>query len=215
MKVLFVVALSFAALLPVAGAGEAPERKVEGSTITSLRDPEARLQLPSPAHYVGADRWPLYDIADCELHVFVEADQQKKVQRLYWVQFEQYLPNKPDLHHQYDSPRHLTIGGMDFYVDTWTRSVDEKSKPGSDGEHVRELIARAGYQLPKESMSVRLVHLLDEEKRKELMIIYAEGLEPTGFSAADLRKGGSAYDRWAEIEQGLIQRAKAAVKITQ
>lgn len=68
----------------------------------------------------------LYGIADCELHAFVESDNQQNVQRLYWVQFEGYLPSKPELHHAYDSPRHLTIGGMDFYVDTWTRSSNEK-----------------------------------------------------------------------------------------
>jgi len=203
------------ALVSSVGAGDAPERKVEDNVITSLRDPNFRVQLPPSVHYIGADRWPLYDIADCELHVWVEADQQKKVKRLYWVQFEQYLPNKPDLHHTYDSPRHLTIGGLDFFVDTWTRNVDEKSKPGSDGEHVRELIRKAGYQLPKETMSVRLVHLLDEEKRKELMIIYSEDLQPMGHTAADLKKGGKAYDDWAGIEEGLIQRAKNAIRITQ
>ena len=37
-------------------------------------------------------------------------------------------------------------------------------------------------------MDVRLVHLLDAEKRKELMIIYGEDLASTGFTAADLRK---------------------------
>ncbi len=31
---------------------------------------------------------------------------------------------------------------------------------------------------------VRLVHLLDEQRRKELMIIYGEDLAPTGFTAA-------------------------------
>ena len=108
-----------------------------------------------------------------------------------------------------------SIGGLDFFVDTWTRNVDEKSKPGSDGEHVRELIRKAGYQLPKETMSARLVHLLDEEKRKELMIIYSEDLQPMGHTAADLKKGGKAYDDWAGIEEGLIQRAKSAIRITQ
>jgi len=29
----------------------------------------------------------LYGMADCELHAFVEADSQKNVERLYWIQF--------------------------------------------------------------------------------------------------------------------------------
>lgn len=52
----------------------APKRKVDGNVITSERDPQVRIGLPKAAHYVGADRWVLYGIADCELHAFVEAD---------------------------------------------------------------------------------------------------------------------------------------------
>lgn len=62
-------------------------------------------------------------------------------------------------------------------------------------------------------MYVRLVHLLDDQKRKELMIIYAESLEPTGFSIADLAQDGKSYDRWPASEQGLIERAESYVKI--
>lgn len=67
--------------------------------------------------YVGVDRWLLYGIADCELHAFVKAEEQKNVQELYWVQFEEYIPTKPELHHKYDSPQHATIDGWIF---TWT-----------------------------------------------------------------------------------------------
>jgi hypothetical protein len=111
------VALLSCALLAAQTAR--PERQVKSNTITSERDPKVQIRLPESVQYVGADRWGLYGIADCELHAFVEADAQKNVDRLYWVQFEAYLPSKPDLHHTYDSPRHATIVGLDFYVDTW------------------------------------------------------------------------------------------------
>ena len=168
---------------------------------------KSRIRLPESVQYVGADRWVLYDIADCELHAFVEADPQKNVERLYWVQFEGYLPTKPELAHQYDSPRHVQIGGLDFFVDTWVKSNDAKQKPGSDGEHIRALIRAKGYKLPTGMMCVRLVHLLDEQKRKELMIIYGEDVATTDYTAADLDKGGKAHnDRWPTIEKGLIER---------
>jgi hypothetical protein len=44
-------------------------------------------------------------------------------------------------------------------------------------------------------MSVRLVHLLDEEKRKELMFIYSEDVASTGHTASELRSGGPAHDQ--------------------
>jgi len=190
-----------------------PERKIEGNVITSERDPSVRITLPKSAQYVGAVRWVLYDIADCELHAFVEPDAQKNVERLYWVQFEGYLASKPDLHHQYDSPRHVTIGGLDFYVDTWVRANNAEIQKGSDREHIEALIARKGYHMPSGMMYVRLVHLLDAEKRKELMIIYGEHLAPRGFSAAELGEGGKAFDHWPAIEKQLIGRAEKKIRI--
>jgi hypothetical protein len=190
-----------------------PERKVENdNVIISERDPKVRIELPKWATYVGADRWVLYGIADCELHALVEA-KEKNVQRLYWIQFEGYLPSEPELKHQYDSAWHTTIGGRDFYVDTWTSGNGDKTTPGSDLEHIQALIRAQGYKMPAGMMIVRLVHLLDEQKRKELMIIYGEDLAPTGFTAADLQKDGKAYDQWPAIEKDLVERAKSKIKI--
>jgi hypothetical protein len=190
-----------------------PERKVAGNVITSERDPAVRIALPKAVQYVGADRWVLYGIADCELHAFVEADAQKNVERLYWVQFEGYLPSRPDLHHAYNSPKHATISGMDFYVDTWVHTKDAATESGSDREHIDALVRAKGYRMPEAMMDVRLVHLLDKEKRKELMIIYGEDLAPSGFTASELSEGGKARDRWPGIADALLKRAQRRITI--
>lgn len=67
------------------------------------------------------------------------------VQRLDWVQFEGYLPTRPELKHRCDSPRHAKLGGVDFYVDTWVRTKDAETQPGSDREHITALIQEKGY----------------------------------------------------------------------
>lgn len=173
-----------------------------------------RIELPANVRYVGADRWELLGIADCELHAFVETDQKQNVQKLYWIQFEGYLPSEPALKHQYDSPRHTTIGGLDFYVDTWLRARGDKVTPDSDLDHIEKLIRAKGYDFPEGMMSVRFVHLLDEQKRKELMIIYSEDVASTGFSAADLKEGGRAHEQWTSIEKGLVERAQISITQT-
>src|SRR5258707_14840197 len=199
----------------VAAQIKAPERRVVANVITSEHDPKVRLRLPKAVQYVGADRWVLYGIADCELHAFVDADEQKNVQRLYWVQFEGYLPSKPDLAHQYDSPRHTTIGGLDFYVDTWVRAKDAETRKGSDRQHIEELIRSKGFNMPAGMMYVRLVHLLDAQKRKELMIIYGEDLAPTAFSVAALSQGSKAFDWWPAVEKDLLLHAEKKITIQQ
>jgi hypothetical protein len=190
-----------------------PQRKVEGNAIISTSDPPARIELLTSPIYVGADRWILYGMANCELHAFVQADTQKKVQRLYWVQFESYLPTRPELHHTYDSPRHIQIGGLDFYVDTWVEPTSDHIKQDSDTEHIHNILQTHGYKLPSGMTSVRLVHLLDDQRRKELMFIYSEDVAAIGLTASELRSGGSAREQWPKIEAGLIERAKESIAI--
>jgi hypothetical protein len=192
-----------------------PERTVVGNVITSQRDPAVRIALPQAVQYVGADRWVLYGVADCELHTFVEADSQKNVQRLYWVQFEAYVPSRPELQHTYDSPKHAVLGGMDFYVDTWTREKNAPTRSGSDREHVEALVRAKAYRMPENMMYLRLVHLLDPEKRKELMIIYSEDLASTGFTAADLSDGGKAHEHWPTLADALLERAEKRIALKQ
>ena len=213
LRAIVVFVLSFVCGVTLTAQTAPPERKVVGNVVTSERDPAVRIELPKAAHYVGADRWVLYGIADCELHAFVEADAQKNVQRLYWVQFEGYLPSRPDLRHTYDSPKHTTIGGMDFYVATWVRAKGATTESGSDREHIEALVRAQGYRMPEAMMYVRLVHLLDEEKRKELMIIYGEDLAPTGLTAGELSEGGKAHDRWPGIADAMIGHANRRIII--
>jgi hypothetical protein len=186
-----------------------------GNVITSARDPKVWIEVPKTAHYLGADRFVLLGIADCELHIFVDADANKTVQRLYWIQFEGYLPTKPEFAHTYDSPRHTTLGGMDFYVDTWVRATNAPTTPGSDWEHVKAMIDDKGYRLPAGMMSVRLVHLLDPSKRKELMIIYSQDIASTGFSGNQLADGGSEHGRWPAIADALVESARGKLQLTQ
>jgi hypothetical protein len=217
LRPITVFALSFLYGATIMAQTASPEQKAErhvaGNVITSERDPALRIELPKGAHYVGADRWVLYGIADCELHAWVAVDGQKKIRQLYWVQFEGYVPSHPDLHHTYDSPKHATIGGEDFYVDSWVRTKAAKTESGSDREHIEALMRAKGYLMPEGMMYVRLVHLLDKEKRKELMIIYGEDLAPTGFTAAELSEGAKKYDRWPGIADSLMERAEREISI--
>jgi hypothetical protein len=203
---------------PLPGLAAQPERTVSHNTVISRRDPAVNITLPGSAHYLGAERFLLTDpklgaFDDCELHAFVDSKDGRHIRRLYWVQFEAYLPSQPTLHHTYDSPRHLTIGGLDFYLDTWVSSGRTPEEPGSDGAHLDSLLAAHGYRRD-DSMSVRLVHLTDATKRKELMIIYAESLAPTGFTAAELKEGGADHARWTAIEGELVRRAKQSIAIS-
>ena len=194
-----------------------PERTVADHTVYSPRDPRVEVHVPEDVKYVGSDMFALskpgvgeFDV--CELYAFASGDKDGSLRKLYWVHFEHLLPNHPEMHMTYDSPRHVKIGGLDFFVDTNFSDGTSVPKPGSDTEHFYNLLAAHGYKRAP-MMFVRLVHLTDATARKELMLIVGEALPP-GVTETSLKEGGKDHARWPAMENRLIQSAVQSISIT-
>jgi len=176
------------------------------------------IRAPKTATYVGSDRFDLYGIADAEVHIFAEADARKRLTKLYWIQFEHYWPSKPDLTHDYTRDRREQHWGTTVWVRGGLSVPSEPAKAGSDTEHVRAMLKRAGYTQPETVMNVRMVQLLDDPKgtghgRDELMFIYGEDLAPTGKTLAELTTNGKPNANWAPLEKALVERAVKAFAV--
>jgi hypothetical protein len=194
-------------------AAKAPEREVKGNRLISKSDPAITIKVPKSAKYLGVERWDLYDVADCELHLFVDLNKDNTLKALYWIQFEGYLPTNEHTY-DYSKDEPVTFAGRQFWKRANFGPTNNVPRAGSDGERVRMMLARAGYQLPAEFMNVRLVHLLDDTRRKELMFIYAEDLAPTGYTVAQLMDGKERRPEWKAVEQGLVDRAMKRIKLS-
>ena len=186
----------------------------------SVAHPQSRLtvRVPKSATYVGSDRFDLYGVADAEIQVFAEADSNKRLAKLYWIQFESYWPSKPELTHDYTGDRREQHWGTTVWVSSGISSPSEPARAGSDTEHVRAILKRAGYTPPEALANVRLVQLLDDPKgtghgRDELMFIYAEDLALSGRARAELTTDGKPNANWAPIEKGLVERAAGAFEV--
>ena len=148
-------------------------RFVKGQTLTSAELPKLELKFDKAFKYVGGHTFILYGVARAEQHFFVDADKEGNVSRFYWIQFEGYLPTNTHKY-DYDSPKKVDIGGLDFFADVYARKVDPKqSRPDSDGNRAREFLLSRGYKTASdEVMMQRLVHMVDKDNRAELMLIY-------------------------------------------
>jgi hypothetical protein len=223
-----IVFLSVCMFLTAASVGSAPRsavkvvetprqqsRSVRGQVLTSTEMPAVRIEFDKAFKYAGGHDFILYDVARAEQHFFVDADKQGRIKRLYWVQFEGYLPSNTNTY-RYKVNRAVNIGGLDFIADAYARNIKvNPGRPDSDGSRGRAFLQSKGYSWSgDEILSQRLVHLVDEAKRNELMIIYAEDLTGMGLTAADLASGGSAATRWDEISKGLLDRALKGMKVS-
>jgi hypothetical protein len=189
-------------------------RTVKGRVLTSTAMPALRLEFDKAFKYIGKQDFILYDVARAEQHFFVDADKQGRIKRLYWVQFEGYLPSNTHTY-RYKPDKSVAIGGLDFIADAAARNMKiNLSRPDSDGARARAFFESKGYRMASDDVLwQRLVHLVDETKRNELMIIYMEDLSETGLKASDLWKDGRAASQWDDLAKQLLARAVKNMKV--
>ncbi len=192
-----------------------PQRSVKGQVLTSSANPALSLKFDGKFKYAGGQEFILYDVARAEQHFFVDADKEGRVRRMYWVQFEGYLPSNTHTY-KYKVNKTVQIGGLEFIADAYARNIRANpGRPDSDGSRARAFLTGKGYRMASDDLlSQRLVYLVDAEKRNELMIIYLEDLSGMKLTAADFEAGGSAAARWDEISKALMERALKGMKIT-
>jgi hypothetical protein len=201
---------------PIAGqTGDTAQhsRKVSGQVLTSVEMPAVRLKIDKEFKYAGTQEFILYDVAHAEQHFFVDADNQGRIKRLYWFQFEGYLPSNTHTY-RYIANKTVKIGVLDFIADAYARNIKgNPGRPDSDGNRARAFLDGKGYRMASDDvLSQRLVHLVDQSKRSELMVIYMEDLGGTGLTAADLAPGGRAAAQWDQISEELLQRALKGIQ---
>lgn len=191
-----------------------PVRRIDGQTLSSSAVPKVTLRFDKEFKYAGTQSFVLYDVANAEQHFFVEADNNGRVKRLYWIQFEGYLSNNTHTY-DYQANKVVKIGHLDFIADAYARNTAANpSRAGSDGSRAREFLKGKGFSIGDEVIMQRLVHLTDESKRNELMIIYLEDLSPMRVTAAELAPGGGKASSWQEISNALLERAIKSMKVS-
>lgn len=169
------------------------EREVKGQTIISDTLPAADLTFANDFRYVGSQVINLGGVADAEQHIFV-AGPPGQIERIYWVQFEHYLPTNNHTYN-YRPERTTEIGGLQFIYDVAAYSDYSAARqdPRSDGGAVVALLEKHNITPPTRVARVRMFHLPTADRRSELMIIYGEALPPDSRIPASAE--GSALDK--------------------
>jgi hypothetical protein len=133
----------------------------------------------SELRYVGGRRFILKEVADAEQHFFVEASPGGEIRRLYWLQAEELLPDRPG-GYDYTSDSLRTIEGMAWWVNQ--RNMNGAVQPGSDRAAMVDFLAEHGFRLPATAPRLRLVYVPEPRGRREFMVVY---LEAAGLADAD------------------------------
>jgi hypothetical protein len=190
-----------------------PQQSVQNNILRSEELPVIQIKIDTQFTYVGNTSFILYDVAHVEQHHFIVTDAQKRVQRRLWFQFEGYLDTN---NHKYDysGMEPLMLSGFTFLHNAYVLNIEDayRERPTSDSAHVVDFLKEKGYILSGDVMTKRMVWL-DADLRNELMIIYSELLDPTGYRVSDLIEGGPSAAEWPALAQALHERALASFTI--
>jgi hypothetical protein len=126
---------------------------------------------------VGGQTIDILQVAGAEQYFFIDAAADHAIRRFYWIQFEHYYPDNTDT---YDysgiEQKPVQIGRLAFMGDIRVSpdffTMDDR--PGSDSRAARDFLRAQGFKLDGTFVNLRLFHLPDATKRRELMIIYGE-----------------------------------------
>jgi len=185
------------------------QRTVVGRTLRSPSTPAISATFDRSFTYAGGERFILYNVADAEIHLFVDADEHRNVVRMFWVQFEGYLPNIPHTYN-YRTKETAQFGPLTFMVDV--RPFGTPDNPESDGGHVKRLLESKGYIWPENAVRARFINLPNPDRRRELMIIYVEDGKYAQVPADDLANWES-NQRWPEISRQMVAHAQRLMRL--
>ncbi|HEY6660981.1 MAG TPA: hypothetical protein VI031_07555 [Pyrinomonadaceae bacterium] len=160
-------------------------RQVKDQILTSTSLPSIRVKFDDRFKYVGTQRFVLYERAQVEQHFFVDADSQRRIKRMYMVQFEGYLPGV-DATYNYPVIETVTLGGQTYIVNAESVpnvSAALKQNPQSDAARAASFLESKGYRMSESIRFQRFVRLVDETKRNEIIFLYIE--EAAAMSAEE------------------------------
>lgn len=170
-------------------------RTVTGQTLRSGADPAASLLVDEAFRYAGGQAIDIFKVAGAAQHFFIDAAPDHSIRRFYWIQFEHYYQTNMDT---YDytgiAQQPVQIGRLAFMGDIRVSSkyFTDDNRPGSDSKAAETFLRTHGYRLDGTFVTLRLFHLPDATKRRELMVIYGEAL-PAGASEAELTAAITAH----------------------
>ena len=179
--------LSLLLILPAVTSAQAAAslRPVHGDTLISTMDPAGRFIVGAPFRSAGGQVIDILRVAGAEQQFFIDAAPDSTIRRFYWIQFEHYYPDNT---HAYDYSvfdlHPVTIGRLAFQGDVRVSdhyfTMDQR--PGSDSKAAENFLRAKGYKLGNTFVTLRLFHLPDATRRKELMIIYGEAVADSASS---------------------------------
>ncbi len=151
-----------------------PARAVDANLLVSTALPAIAVRVDPSLAYVDRLQFVLYDVAQVDLFLFVQAEGARAVGALT-VQFEGYLPHV-DATYAYPETATVVLGAHTYASDVTGIDLPAflEQHPGSEAAHLAAAARRRNLILAETVTAVRFARVVDAAGRHELLITYLE-----------------------------------------
>lgn len=135
--------------------------------------------IPIGFKYLGSQKISL-ERNHAEQYMFIVSEE-KRIKKLFLVQSE-YFDEEEEGAYTYKSEDIVILGGVEWVRDNFLFLTDPKyQSPNSDMNQMNNFFIENGFETIKYIKNNRLATFPNEEKREELLVIYAEVIEEEYF----------------------------------
>ena len=203
---------------------KAPSRYVENNVLTSDTLPNIKIRVANEFDYVGSFYFEI--IAASEEYAdsiqghavaagdFVKSDEEKKIEKLFIVQLEGFLPAYGfTYNYNFDSAEQ--IGNNKYRFNTWFYNSKQQAldNPNNEGAKTRAFLEDKGYTMEDEFMMSRFVGLASQDRKNEIILFYTEMLKgTTGYSLEEYENTVSKEEQ-QKIEEAFVERSRGSFEV--
>jgi hypothetical protein len=208
-----VLVLLLSLLGATTGSPAIAERTVQDDVIRSARNPKITLKVSGGFAYLGSFPFAIADIAGGERHVWLEAGKDKRIRRMFILQFEGYFEGT-GRRYNYE-PRNVTKLGENEYNSNgffYNDIAKSKERPGTEAELTRKFVEGKGYTLDAEQLLYRFYRSLPDDHRNEFLIFYIEPMANLGMALKDVSENQDG-DREKVVLAAARERALRAFTV--
>jgi hypothetical protein len=205
------IALAFWAAEP-ANNQDQPSR-VEHNTFISTDNPEIRVSVDRKFKYVGALPFTIDDVARGYRYVFVQANPEKHIRRMFIVQQEGFLPSSNDTY-KYQITNPAKLGGLDYQHSVIMDDNDARirEEPGKEADVTQRFLTLRGYLLEPEVIMSRFARPADPQHKREIIFFCYESLSSYGHQLRDFQEGLDSREK-QNIKEKVDESCRRAFRV--
>ncbi|HVM94618.1 MAG TPA: hypothetical protein VMT67_17480 [Terriglobales bacterium] len=196
MTTQFRLALCIILQFYIVQSAPAQDSRVEGHTFISPDNPKLQITIDEKFNYLGSLPFAIGNAAAGYRFIFVDAGADKRVQRMFVIQQEGFLPSSNDTY-KYPIVDPVRLGTSEYRHSVSIVDDDEevRQSPGAEAGLTRRFLESRGYKLNAALVMSRFARPSDPARKHEIILFCFEDLARYGHAIADFLENSQSAEK--------------------